>query len=246
MSRASSSSTSGVAGKAMLDYFRRSELPLASLLFLLPLMIAFEVASRYYTGADPIAFWMIGRFFNWFGIYGRLLPMLALIGILLSWHIARHDPWKLDLRTIPLMAIETMVLSLPLLILRAAIVGRGLPLGMHTPVGDWAEMAVSSIGAGIYEELVFRLFGMTILYMVLVDLLRLPKLWSSLLMVLGTAVLFSAYHYLGAESFQWRSFLFRTLAGIYFAALFLTRGFGITSGVHIFYDLIISAAIWIR
>lgn len=65
MTRAgSSTSGSGVVGKAMLDYFRRSELPLASLLFLLPLIVAFEVASRYYTSADPIAFWMIGRFFR--------------------------------------------------------------------------------------------------------------------------------------------------------------------------------------
>lgn len=175
-----------------------------------------------------------------------MLPMFALVGILLCWHIARRDPWKLDIRTMPLMAVETMLLSLPLLVLRAAIVGRGASLGVRLPSGDWAEMAVSSIGAGIYEELVFRLFGMTVLYLVLVDLLRLPKGWSSLLMVLGTAVLFSAYHYLGAEAFQWRSFTFRTVAGIYFAVLFLTRGFGITSGVHIFYDLIISAAIWLR
>jgi membrane protease YdiL (CAAX protease family) len=234
-------------GKAALDYFRRSELPLASLLFLLPLIIAFEVASRfYYTSADPIAFWMIGRFFSWFGVTGRMLPMLALIAILLFWHMARRDPWKLDIRTMPLMAVETMLLSLPLLVLRAAIVGRGAALGVGMPAGDWAEMAVSSIGAGIYEEAVFRLFGMTALYVVLVDVLRLPRGWSSLLMVLGTAVLFSAYHYLGAEVFQWRSFTFRTVAGIYFAVLFLTRGFGITSGVHIFYDLLISVALWLR
>jgi hypothetical protein len=33
-------------------------------------------------------------------------------------------------------------------------------------------------------------------------------------------------------------FGFRTVAGIYFAALFAIRGFGITAGVHAFYDII--------
>jgi len=242
----STASGSGVVGKAILDYFHRSELPLASLLFLLPLIVMFEVASRYYTTGDPIAFWMIGRFFNWFGVGGRSLPALVLVAILLGWHMARHDPWKFDIRTLPVMALETMFLSLPLMILWAAIVGRRVSLNVHLPVGKWTALAVSSIGAGIYEEFLFRLVGMTILYLVLVRLFQLPKVWSSLLMVLGTAVLFSAYHYLGTEAFEWRLFTFRTGAGIYFAMLFLTRGFGITAGVHIFYDLVISAAFWLR
>jgi len=97
------------------------------------------------------------------------------------------------------------------------------------------------LGAGIYEELVFRLILMTALMLLLSDLLRLPKFWSSLLMVSISAILFSLYHYLGHETFQWRSFAFRTAAGIYFAGLFLTRGFGITAGCHIFYDILIVA-----
>jgi membrane protease YdiL (CAAX protease family) len=82
---------------------------------------------------------------------------------------------------------------------------------------------------------------MTLLVLLFADLLRLPKLWSNLLMVSISAVLFSLYHYLGHEAFQWQSFAFRTVAGIYFAGLFLTRGFGITAGCHISYDILIVA-----
>ena len=71
------------------------------------------------------------------------------------------------------------------------------------------------------------------------NVLRLPVVWSNLLMVCISAVLFSLYHYLGSESFELRNFVFRTIAGIYFAVIFLTRGFGITAGCHIFYDVII-------
>ena len=38
--------------------------------------------------------------------------------------------------------------------------------------------------------------------------------------------------------FTVREFVFRTLAGVYFACLFAMRGFGITAGTHAFYDII--------
>ena len=41
--------------------------------------------------------------------------------------------------------------------------------------GDWRTMFVLSLGAGIYEELVFRLVGLTLLHILLIDILRLPQ-----------------------------------------------------------------------
>jgi membrane protease YdiL (CAAX protease family) len=80
---------------------------------------------------------------------------------------------------------------------------------------------------------------MTALMLILGDLLGMKQQWASVLMVLISAVLFSLYHYLGNEPFQVRSFVFRTVAGIYFAILFLVRGFGVTCGCHIAYDIVI-------
>jgi len=68
----------------------------------------------------------------------------------------------------------------------------------------------------------------------------LPKSVTSLLMVLISAVLFSLYHYLGDEPFLWQTFAFRTVAGIYFGILFLCRGFGITAGSHVAYDVLLA------
>ena len=65
-------------------------------------------------------------------------------------------------------------------------------------------------------------------------------LGAYLVMVATSAVLFSLYHYLGPESFHWQSFVFRTLAGIYFGCLFLTRGFGVTAGSHATYDILVA------
>jgi len=104
---------------------------------------------------------------------------------------------------------------------------------------------ITAIGAGIYEELVFRLILICALMMLFQDLLRLDQKNSIVLSVLISAALFSAYHYidfrtgeLDGDPFELTSFAFRTMAGIYFAVLFAVRGFGIAAGTHAFYDII--------
>jgi hypothetical protein len=52
-----------------------------------------------------------------------------------------------------------------------------------------------------------------------------------------------------ADAFDWTKFLFRTLAGVYFAVVFAMRGFGITAGTHAFYDVmatVMNAAFFAR
>src|SRR5213079_1728732 len=97
---------------------------------------------------------------------------------------------------------------------------------------SWPPLVVLSLGAGVYEELVFRLIAFTLLNVLLIDLWKLRKPHAYLWMVLISAVTFALYHYLGTERFGWRTFAFRTAAGIYFGLLFLLRGFGITAVAH--------------
>lgn len=104
---------------------------------------------------------------------------------------------------------------------------------------------ITAIGAGIYEELVFRLILICALMMLFQDMLRLHQKNSIVLSVLISAALFSAYHYidfrtgeLDGDPFELTSFAFRTMAGVYFAVLFAVRGFGIAAGTHAFYDII--------
>jgi membrane protease YdiL (CAAX protease family) len=125
-----------------------------------------------------------------------------------------------------------------------AAVGAGLllwrffPLSAPSPRGAIPEMLVLCLGAGVYEELVFRLILCTGLAIGLRNVLRMSERSTMLLVVVCSATLFSAYHYLGNESFNWRIFVFRLVAGVYFSLLFLLRGFGITAGSHMAYDII--------
>ncbi|MCU0916258.1 MAG: CPBP family intramembrane metalloprotease [Planctomycetes bacterium] len=108
---------------------------------------------------------------------------------------------------------------------------------------------VTGVGAGIYEELVFRLILICALMVLFQDVIGLSHQNSIVLSVLMSAALFSAHHHivwidgrLGRSApFQWTEFGFRTVAGIYFAILFAIRGFGITAGTHAFYDIIATA-----
>jgi len=105
---------------------------------------------------------------------------------------------------------------------------------------------VTGIGAGIYEELIFRLILMCLLMMLFQDIIRLDHKNSVILSVLISAALFSAHHHIvfvngqfaATTPFTWTEFGFRTIAGVYFAVLFAVRGFGITAGTHAFYDII--------
>ncbi len=103
---------------------------------------------------------------------------------------------------------------------------------------------VTGIGAGIYEELVFRLILICVLMIFFYDLLKLSHNQSIVLSVVIAAALFSAHHHMGffsgrqADAFDLTEFIFRTIAGVYFAVVFAVRGFGIAAGTHAFYDII--------
>jgi hypothetical protein len=218
------------------DYLRQSELPFASLLFLLPLIVLYEVGTRHFVANERIiAFNLMQDFFSLFGATGRYLPALAVVGILLTWHIARSDSWRVRWGTLAGMMVESAALGIPLLAM-SALSAHYLPL--LATESDWRGLIVLSLGAGIYEELVFRLIGFTLLHLVLVDVLGLPRALGVGLVVVMSAVLFAAYHHLGPEPFGWRNFAFRTAAGVYFGAIFVLRGFGITAGSHAAYDVI--------
>ena len=224
------------------EYWAASQSPLTSLLFILPLLAMHEVGVRWY-GSLPgrvveyriTAFTLLTRFLHSCGATGRYLPAMAVVAILLSWHIARGDRWRLHIPLLPLMLLESLALAVPLLAVH-------LLFSPSTPsfmaIGEWKLMASLYLGAGVYEELIFRLAAFAILSFLLMDLGGVPAKIATPLIVLLSAATFSAYHMLGMSHFPWQAFVFIALRGVYYGIIFLERGFGITVGVHTVYDLI--------
>ncbi len=99
---------------------------------------------------------------------------------------------------------------------------------------------ITFVGAGIYEEVIFRL----LLCLALRGLLMLVATpgwiaWPAVIIV--SSLVFAVAHHIGpyGEPFQPFVFLFRALAGLYFSLLYQTRGFGIAVGAHAGYDVIV-------
>jgi hypothetical protein len=107
------------------------------------------------------------------------------------------------------------------------------------PEPIWGQI-ISYLGAGIYEETLFRL-------MLFAGLVRLfcwteeRTLLSVALAAFGSALLFAGAHHIGPNGDPFNAYVlaFRTFAGIYFAWLYYTRGFGIAVGAHAGYDVLV-------
>jgi membrane protease YdiL (CAAX protease family) len=99
-----------------------------------------------------------------------------------------------------------------------------------------------SLGAGIYEELLFRVLLVgTLAWAARRFFGWRPGAAGTFATILG-AIVFSAFHYIGpyGDPLELPSFTFRTLAGLVFSAMYLTRGFGITAWTHALYDVFLT------
>jgi hypothetical protein len=103
-----------------------------------------------------------------------------------------------------------------------------------------AAEAITYIGAGIYEEVIFRLLLCAWLARIL-NIALIPWVLALPMSIVISAILFSLAHNIGptGEPFVQSKFLFRVCAGIFFAIVFWWRGFGIAVGAHAGYDIIV-------
>jgi membrane protease YdiL (CAAX protease family) len=99
-----------------------------------------------------------------------------------------------------------------------------------------------SLGAGIYEELLFRVILVSGLAWVATYGFGWGRPRGNLFAVLLGALIFAAFHYIGpyGEPFELASFTFRTVAGLLFSGLYVLRGFGITAWTHALYDVLLA------
>ena len=96
-------------------------------------------------------------------------------------------------------------------------------------------------GAGVYEELVFRVLLLGLLMLVLTQWMHMEHAYAAAWSVALGAIIFSAYHHIGTsgDKFELNVFLQRLIAGLYFSALYYNRSFGIAAASHAMYDILV-------
>lgn len=239
-------------------YWSQAKQPLHVLVFLLPLIIAYELGLAVFLRSEQgvlsnVAHVRLVRFFQDFGINvpgGMYLGGVAIVVVLLVWQVLSRDPWRINGRVIGIMALESLALTLPLIVFgqiitRTAISTSAMDvLAMSTEqhireLDLWSRLAIS-VGAGLYEELLFRMMLIAVIHTLLVDLGKASFGLGAAIAVVVSAVAFAWYHPLteAAGTFSWRRLVFYFTAGLYFGAIFVFRGFGIVVAVHALYDVI--------
>jgi hypothetical protein len=223
--------------------------PLHVLAFLVPLMAAYEVGSILYLSdtargvSQTIgARSMLGAFFDAFGVASLHLPPIVLSVVLIIWHLLERDPWVVRARVLLGMLLESVLWTLPVLVL-GQLIGQGQPAaGLEGDIAalPWQARLTLSFGAGIYEELLFRLILVSAVHFVIVDLLKMKSSIGFVGAAAVSAVAFAMYHDVsgpegGAAVLK---LVFLGAAGLYFAALFIMRGFGVAVGTHALYDVV--------
>jgi membrane protease YdiL (CAAX protease family) len=108
------------------------------------------------------------------------------------------------------------------------------------PMDGTATALALSIGAGLYEEFVFRVLLVGGLFLALSRIVD-RRIVAYVVAALAGAFLFSLVHYLGpfADEFAVGSFLFRFLFGLCLNGIFLLRGFGVAAWTHALYDVMV-------
>ena len=225
-------------------YFDQTQLPWNSLLFVLPLLLTFHVGALFCPARllAPRDIMSLLRYFGaeawWF------LPGLAVVAVLLGQHWSQRRRAELRGQVLGGMLVESLLEMLPLIVI-SHVTGRVMAqLAATAPAGGARAVfqhVLVALGAGIYEEFIFRLVFLSLMLLLLVDLFGLnQRACTAVLVVLG-ATLFSLYHHSAAQmtwsTFPWGDFVFRTLAGCYLGAIFVFRGFGVAVGAHIFWNL---------
>jgi membrane protease YdiL (CAAX protease family) len=242
-------------GLPYVSYFRDTRHPWPCFLFLLPLLLAYEGGVLWLGGAKPdILRTGADTWLRWglqiVGLTSDYWPPALVILIFVVWNWNRGQDRPQDLVGVWLgMAVESVTFALILVSLgrlHIPVVEQLAPIlapatGAETP--SRLASAVSFVGAGIYEELLFRLLLFPLLLRIILTIEPPRTLAVGLAMVLS-ALAFSSAHHLGpyGEPFQGRIFLFRAIAGLYFALLFQLRGFGVAVGTHACYDVIVGVA----
>lgn len=99
------------------------------------------------------------------------------------------------------------------------------------------DVLVISAGAGLHEELIFRVILMGGMAWLLAGLTGEKRAWIIALVVSSLA--FSIAHHIGpaGEAFSFGAFTYRALAGAFFAVVYYVRGFAVAAWTHALYDV---------
>ena len=228
-----------------MSYLLKSRTSFYSFLFTLPLFFLYEVNILFLSWDDILVvrngadFLMrnILESFDIYGLYG--LGLVFFLGLLVTYifFIKEDQQQEVNVNFLFIMLAESMLWSVVLYFLLFKFM-----VLLMNPVGKTILQQVTlAIGAGIYEEFLFRVLLIAGLSGILGFVFMWNKTFKNIIAVVLSGGIFSAFHFMGeyGDFFSMELFLIRFFAGLILGVLYMYRGFGITAYTHSIYDLIV-------
>lgn len=232
------------------SYWADTRAPRYALLFAAPLLLLYEAlgfalagsaAGGIRNGADVLlksAFLVLGGHTG-LALFGVLLVGTAAWLVWRDWRRARELRPKLFAAMLAESVVYALLFGGVTSRLTAALLQ---PLAIGGTGFDLPTQLMVSLGAGLYEELLFRVLLVGALFALLTRRAAWPTWLAGTVATLVGALVFSAFHYVGpyGDPFELGSFTFRAVAGVLFSGLYLARGFGIAAWTHALYDVFLT------
>ena len=226
------------------SYRWRTHRPVNSLLLVAPLLLVFHAGSAS-VEAPLFATRDLARILGVFGSTAWYLPPLLVAAVLMIQHAVRRDRWRLEGGVLAGMVVESVLWALPLLAINylcSLLLSAGGALGAQDAASTVS--ALQAVGAGVYEEFVFRLILLGLVTWIFTNVLEVRKRkdWVTLLVLVASSLAFSLYHFSWPAdavgvAFNWGDFTWRAAAGVCLGLIYATRGFGIAVGAHVTWNL---------
>jgi hypothetical protein len=227
----------------MREYFKHTSSLLYGVIVSIPLAIYYEISmilanrgmeAEVRNAADV----MFKRLFESIGYDGPLagVIMFAFLFIIAAIAQGAHkekEGIKIHWHFYPVLIAESALYAMLLFALMAISMNAMAPAMAISPVDIGY-----ALGAGVYEELLFRAILLSGLLFLAGKIKTHTTVWK-VLAVLISALFFAGAHYVGAvgDTFSWISFLTRTLGGLLLGFVFMLRGLGAAVYTHAIYDI---------
>ncbi|HUH01036.1 MAG TPA: CPBP family intramembrane glutamic endopeptidase [Kofleriaceae bacterium] len=219
-----------------------------SFILIAPLFLAYEIGVMFSSTINGVDF--VTRLVYAAAGHSRrnylLLHLLLAIGLVVYVSYLRRRR-RVDAEMVVQVLLESAIYALTLgtfivfvmqRVLGFSIADSGDELLGQLSFGTTGQAVVMSLGAGVHEELIFRLGAMAGGAALLVRA-GLDRRAALVLALIVSAVVFSAAHHMGAqgESFEVSVFVYRAMAGLIFGAIFYYRSLAHAVYTHFLYDV---------
>ena len=233
-------------------YWINTRTPLYSFLFTVPLFFIYEIGIFLTSSSDMVSMRngadaLMRQILSAFGMNGFYwMGVIFFLGFILVFIYQKQYWYDMEVNSefLPLMLAESMAWAMGLYFFMSNVY-----ILLMNPNGSILIQQVTlAVGAGIYEEILFRVLLIAAIGGILGFIFQWSDMLKNWVAMIIAAGIFSSFHFIGeyGDYFSFNIFMVRFFAGILLGILYFMRGFGITAWTHAIYDLIILTRITMK